>query len=150
MLQKVAFGGMKKPDQDSLFENWIQLGEDFFKAITSAPVPADMRILKGLKRSPLALDLYVWATYTAYQTQKAGKPRSLSWELLHEQFGSEYKKTEEFARKAWNALSKVQTMYPELKIERVRGGLKILPSKPSIVIKLRRNKKALHEKQSLG
>ena len=132
----------KKPEQATLFENWIQLGEDFFKAITSAPVPADMRILKALKRSPLALDLYVWATYTAYQTQKTGQSRSLSWVLLHEQFGAEYRDVKEFARKAWHALSKVQAVYPELNIERVRGGINVLPSKPSITIKQKRIKKS--------
>jgi len=125
----------KKPTQSTLFENWIQLGEDFFKAITSSPVPVDMRLLKALKRSPLALDLYVWATYTAYQTQKNGQSRSLSWELLHEQFGAEYKDTKDFAKKAWGAIRKIQFLYPELGVERIRGGVKILPSKPSITIK---------------
>ena len=136
----------KKPNQATLFENWIQLGDDFFKAIISSPVPIDMRALKALKRSPLALDFYAWASYTAYQTQRTGQSRSLSWELLHEQFGSEYSKTDEFARKAWNALLKVKAVYPELNIERVRGGLKVFPSKPSITITPKKNKKALQDK----
>jgi|LNFM01.2.fsa_nt_gb hypothetical protein len=130
----------KQPNQRTLWQNWIQLGDDFFKAISSSPVPVDMRILKALKRSPLALDLYAWATYTAYQTQKTGKSRSLSWEILHEQFGAEYKDTKEFSRKAWNALLKVQAVYPELNVERVRGGILVLPSKPSITIKLKKIK----------
>jgi len=128
----------KKPNQGTLFENWIQLGEDFFNAITSAPVPTDMRILKALKRSPLALDLYVWATYTAYQTQQTGQSRSLSWEILHEQFGAEYGDIKNFAKKAWSALLKIQAVYLELNIERERGGIKVLPSKPSITIKQKR------------
>jgi len=125
----------KKPTQSTLFENWIHLGEDFFKAITSSPVPVDMRALKALKRSPLALDFYAWASYTAYQTQQTGQSRSIAWEQLHEQFGSEYKKLDEFARKAWNALAKVQSVYPALNVERVRGGVVVLPSNPSITIK---------------
>lgn len=128
----------KKPTQSTLFENWIHLGEDFFKAITSSPVPIDMRALKALKRSPLALDFYAWASYTAYQTQKTGNSRSISWELLHEQFGAEYKDLKEFSRKAWNALLKVQAVYPELNIERIRGGILVLPSKPSITIRPKR------------
>lgn len=128
----------KKPSQSTLFENWIHLGEDFFKAITSSPVPVDMRILKALKRSPLALDFYAWATYTAYQTQQTGQSRSLSWEVLHEQFGAEYKDTKEFSRKAWYALLKVQAVYHELNVERVRGGILVLPSKPSITVRPKR------------
>lgn len=124
----------KQPSQPTLWENWIQIGEDFFKAITSGPVPVDIRVLKALKKSPLALDLYAWATYTAYQTQKAGHSRSVSWEILHEQFGAEYSDVKEFSRNAWRCLSKVQAVYPELKVERVRGGINVLPSKPSITI----------------
>lgn len=41
-----------------------ELGEDFFKMVTASPVPVDMRALRALKRSPLALDLYAWLTYT--------------------------------------------------------------------------------------
>jgi hypothetical protein len=132
----------KQPQQDTLWKNWIQLGEDFFKAITSSPVPIDMRALKALKRSPLALDFYAWASYTAYQTQRTGQSRSLSWEILHEQFGSEYKKVDEFARKAWHALLKVQAVYPELNVERIRGGITVLPSKTSITIKEKRIRKS--------
>lgn len=123
---------VKQPEQKTLWKNWIQLGDEFFKAITSSPVPLDMRALKALKRSPLSLDLYVWATYTSYHVQQTGKVRSLSWKLLHEQFGAEYNNVDEFARKAWGALIKVQAVYPGLKVERVRGGLKVLPSTPSI------------------
>lgn len=132
----------KQPQQSTLWGSWIQLGEDFFNAITASPVPVDIRALKGLKNSPLALDLYAWATYTAYQTQQVGKERSISWELMHEQFGAEYSDVKEFARNAWRSLSKVQLVYPELSIERVRGGLKVLPSKPSITIKPKRIKKS--------
>jgi hypothetical protein len=130
----------KQPSQSTLWENWIQIGEDFFKAITSSPVPVDMRALRALKKSPLALDLYAWASYTAYQTQKTGQSRSVSWEILHEQFGSEYNDVKEFARNAWRCLLKVKTVYSELNIERVRGGINVLPSRPSITIKQKRIK----------
>jgi hypothetical protein len=133
----------KKPTQTTLFENWIHLGEDFFKAITSSPVPVDMRILRALKRSPLALDFYSWATYTAYQTQQTGQSRSISWKLLHEQFGSEYKDTKEFTRKACLALLKVKSMYPEFDFERIYGGIKVLPSRSSITIKQKKKKQVL-------
>lgn len=130
---------IKNPNQSSLFCSWIELSDKFYDAIVSAPVPVDMRALKALKRSPLALDFYAWATYTAYQTQKSEKERSISWEWLHKQFGAEYGKTDEFARKSWNALRKVQAVYPELNIERIRGGVIVLPSKPSIAVKLKKS-----------
>jgi len=131
----------KTPSQSSLFCSWIELSDKFYDAIISAPVPVDMRVLKALKRSPLALDFYAWATYTAYQTQKSGKGRSISWAWLHEQFGAEYGKIDEFARNSWNALMKVKHVYPELNIKRIRGGVNVLPSSTSITIKSKKNKK---------
>jgi hypothetical protein len=125
----------KHPEQGALWDSWIQLGEDFFQAIIAAPVPVDMRALKALKRSPLALDLYAWATYTAFQTQKTGQSRSVSWELLHDQMGGEYDDIKEFGRKARLSLRKVQAVYPDLGLAFEKGGVKVLPCNPAITIK---------------
>lgn len=125
----------KQPEQPSLWDSWIQLGEDFFEAIIASPVPVDLRALKALKRSPLALDLYSWATYTAYQTQKNKQSRNVSWELLHEQLGAEYHDMKEFAKSCRAALRKVQTVYPELGLEFEKGGVKVLPCNPAIIVK---------------
>ncbi|HTF29794.1 MAG TPA: replication protein RepA [Flavitalea sp.] len=130
----------KRPKQDSLWESWIQLGEDFFKAIKESPVPVDIRALHGLKNSSLALDLYSWATYTAYQTQKTGRSRCVSWQLLHEQFGAEYGTIKNFSQKAWNAFIKVNAVYPALNITRIRGGIEVLPSNPAITLRSRKQK----------
>ena len=45
----------RKPDERSLWESKIELGEKFFNEIIASPVPLDMNILKALKRSPLGL-----------------------------------------------------------------------------------------------
>lgn len=130
----------KQPDQPTLWGSWIQLGEDFFNAITAAPVPVDMRSLKALKRSPLALDLYAWATYSAYRTQQNGQSRSVSWEALHEQLGAEYHDMKEFAKSARAALRKVQAVYPELGLKFEKGGVKVLPCNPAIILRAKRQK----------
>jgi hypothetical protein len=69
----------RDPSQAALWGSWIELGEKFFEAIVSAPVPLDMRALKALKRSPLALDLYAWLTYEAFRAHKSGKGRFVAW-----------------------------------------------------------------------
>jgi hypothetical protein len=125
----------KQPEQATLWTSWIQLGEKFFAAITAAPVPVDMRALKALKRSPLALDLYAWATYTAFQTQRTGQSRSVSWQLLHEQMGGEYDDIKDFGKKARFALRKVQAVYPDLGLEFEKGKVKVLPCNPAITIR---------------
>ena len=132
----------KRPKQDMFWESWVQLGEDFFKAITEAPVPVDIRALKALKNSALALDLYSWATYTAYQTQKTGRKRYVPWKLLHDQFGAEYGTIKNFSQKAWKTFIKVNMVYPALNINRIRGGIEVLPSKPAVMLEVKKQKKS--------
>lgn len=130
----------RQPEQPTLWDSWIQLGEDFYNAITAAPVPVDMRALKALKRSPLALDLYAWTTYTAYQTKKSGQSRFVSWEALHGQMGAEYTDVKEFARYARLALRKVQSVYPELGLDFEKGGVQVLPCNPAVTIRKTRKR----------
>jgi len=116
----------KRPEQSALWGSWIELGEDFFTAITAAPVPGDMRALKALKRSPLALDLYSWLTYEAFRAHKSGKPRYETWEQLHTHIGSEYAEVRNFRLYANAALKKIKLVYPTLKLGRKQGGIEVL------------------------
>ncbi|MFN9732408.1 MAG: replication protein RepA, partial [Pseudomonadota bacterium] len=50
----------KSPNQAGLWQSTVLLSEPFFREMIERPVPVDMRALKALKRSPLALDAYVW------------------------------------------------------------------------------------------
>lgn len=125
----------KQPEQEALWGSWIKLGDEFFKAITAAPVPVDLRALRALKGSALALDLYAWATYSAYRTQQSGQSRAVSWTALHEQLGAEYHNIKDFAHKARLALRKVQTVYPAFGLEFEKGGVRVLPCNPAITIK---------------
>src|SRR5262249_53508445 len=61
--RSVLWWDPKSPDQMDLWGSWVELSDDFFRAITASPVPLDLRALQALKRSPLALDLYAWATH---------------------------------------------------------------------------------------
>jgi hypothetical protein len=125
----------KNPENACLFSSWIQLGEDFYSAIVGAPVPVDMRALKALRKSPLALDLYAWATYTAFNVNKSEKERSVSWELLHQQFGSDYNRIDNFQAKAKSAFKKIKVVYQDLNLTFVKGGIKILPSTTAVLPK---------------
>ena len=49
----------RKPNEFSLWESKIRLGEDFFNEVIRHPVPLDMNTLKALKRCALGLDLYL-------------------------------------------------------------------------------------------
>ena len=75
----------RKPDQPSLWESKIELGEKFYNEIINHPVPIEMNTLTALKRSPLGLDLYLWLVYRTF-TLRA--PLRLTWRLLYCQFGA--------------------------------------------------------------
>ena len=74
----------KHPEDRTLWESKIRLGEEFFNEIIRHPVPLDMNTLKALKRSPLGLDLYMWLTYRTFSLDG---PKRLSWPMLYRQFG---------------------------------------------------------------
>jgi hypothetical protein len=122
----------KQPLQDNLWGSWIEIGEDFFTAITTSPVPVDMRALRALKRSPLALDLYAWSGYRAFAVTKKGKAQFIPWAGLMMQLGADYSDRQNFRRKALAALRKVQAVFPGLNLVYESGGLTIHPSRPAI------------------
>lgn len=131
------------PDQNTLWESYVDLTQEFFEAVTASPVPVDTRALRALKRSPLALDLYALCCYEAWRIERTGKTRVIPWRALMQQLGAEYqgndsmKAADNFAQKCKAALRKVQTVMPSLKLGNVKGGLAILPtSLPAIPSKL--------------
>lgn len=84
----------KRPEEPLLFDSEITLHEDFYQMLIDRPVPIDVRVLKDLMRSPLAIDLYCWLTYRASYLKHE---KAISWKQLQEQFGAEYSDTQAFA-----------------------------------------------------
>ncbi len=124
----------KAPGQRSLFQSSVTLGEGFYKEIIDRPIPVNMEALKFLKRSPLALDLYVWLTYRMSYLRK---PTTIPWEALNSQFGSDYTRIRRFKTKVSGAMGKVVGIYPDAKFEIDSGGLRLSPSRPHISKKTR-------------
>lgn len=124
---------LPSPKQTSLFGSYIILGDAFFEAITEKPIPVDRRALQALRRSPLALDLYIWSTFRAYGLTLAGRPEQfIPWERLKEQFGAAYSDTKNFKRAFKQALRKVEQCYPGLGYRNRKGGLVLMASRPAV------------------
>jgi hypothetical protein len=116
-----------------LWGSWIELGQDFYQAVIASPVPVDVRALRALKRSPLALDLYALVTYRSFVASKRREGYSCTWSDLHQQLGADYADVKDFRRKCVAALKKIAVAMPTLKIRRETGGFTILPSsRPAI------------------
>jgi hypothetical protein len=117
-----------RPDKSS-----VTLSANFFEQLVAAPVPLDLRAVNALKKSPLALDLYAWATRrVSYLSNTA----LISWESMRRSFGAGYAETPQgrvsFRGKAIETLRKVVVVYPELKIEILEKGLLLRPCRPHI------------------
>lgn len=120
-------------EQGALFQSWVKLTDRFFQQVTDRPVPIDLRAISALKKSPLALDLYAWATY---RMSYLGQRTEIPWEALQMQFGADYAVSPEgrrnFKKKLLAALTKVATVYPSLRASEGECGLVLLPSPPHI------------------
>jgi Plasmid encoded RepA protein len=125
----------KSPSQTMIWESTVTLNLDFFNEIITRPVPVDIRALKALRRSPMALDMYCWLTYRMSYLHKTV---NIPWELLQLQFGAGYPLTPrgkaDFKRKFLQHLRSVHLIYPSVHIETSDIGLLLAPS-PTHVVK---------------
>lgn len=123
----------KSPDQPALFGSWIELGDKFYDAIISAPVPLDKRALGALKRSPMALDLYAWSTYKGFVlSQSKKREQFIPWRSFMVQLGADYTDVKNFKRKAKENFRKVQAVYPHLNLEDAEGGFIIKAAQAAV------------------
>lgn len=129
------FWDPQKPGQMSLWESTIKLSQEFFEEITRKPVPVDMHVLATLakSKSPLAIDIYQWLTHRfSYMPTVTTIP----WEALAPQFGGDYKRTRDFRAKFLRHLKQVVALYPQAKVEPSSEGLRLLPSRPHVPMRL--------------
>ena len=125
----------KRPDDRSLFDSKIRLGEDLFNEIIQHPVPLNMNALNALKRSALGLDFYLWLNYRNFALRA---PLRLSWRALYRQFGADPTKASDkrtvdaFRTDSLRELKKIKLAWPDLHYATAKGVLILYPSKPSI------------------
>lgn len=119
----------KAPGEAALWQSSVTLSQAFFDEIITSPVPVDMRALRTLKRSPLALDIYCWLTYRlSYLRAKTEIP----WKVLATQFGADYKRTRDFKAAFIEEMALVMSVYQEANIAEGDVGLILQPSLPHI------------------
>lgn len=115
----------KDPDQAALWKSTITLTDNFYREIIDRPVPIDIRAIKALKKSPMALDIYTWLTYRVSYLKR---PTAISWASLAMQFGSSYSRQRDFKTAFMSELKKVVTVYGGVQVEALPTGLLVKPS----------------------
>lgn len=120
----------RSPDQAALWGSYIELGERFFHAITQAPVPIDVRVIRALKGSPMDLDLLALTVYLTFAYRETGK--FVSWHELSDILGANYKSPHNLAKKAKRSLKRIAAFYSPTPFEDAWGGFQILPNRQMI------------------
>ncbi len=126
--EAVLWWNFDKDSQESLFESYIELSEKFFAAITSSPIPLDMRALRALRKSPLSLDLYSLICHKTYSANKDEGTKTIPWEGLHRQMGAEYKELRNFKQKVMASIKKIRLVYPQMKVDVSEAGVHVNPA----------------------
>lgn len=110
---------VKNPDQGSLFNSWIEVGEKFYNAVTENPVPIDFRALVALKHSPMAMDLYAWLTYRVHGMRDGSSaaiplhgPKGIATQI-----GANYGREDNFKAALSEGLEAVKLVWPGLDCE---------------------------------
>lgn len=119
----------KNPHQAAMWESKLLLGDTFFQQIIESPIPIDMRVLKVLRQSPMAIDIYCWLTYRISYLRRI---TPIPWSVLQMQFGANYKDVRQFKRKFISQLKKVLVFYPNAKVKEDNDSLILFPGKTHI------------------
>lgn len=115
--------------QKTLWPATLELSRDFYDSLKDHAVPLDLRAVRALSNSSLAIDLYTWLAHRLYRLRG---PAVLHWKPLREQFGQEYSDPRDFKKEVVRVLPRVLTVYPDARVQIVTGGLRVEPSKPPI------------------
>lgn len=119
------------------FPSTVCVSEPFYEHVLRGPVPVDLRALRALKRSPLALDLYTWLTHRAFVQQNGGRATTVvPWSALQGQFGADYPRDSrgraDFKKAFCVAYRRVQAVYPQVRLDDRGDALVVLPSIPHV------------------
>lgn len=136
LADKVDWWTPQNPEEAGQWQSSLMLSEPFFKECIEHVLPFDMRAVRGLRQSPLALDIYVWLTY---RMSYLSKRTTIPWVALAGQFGSGYAMTEQgfrdFKRAFLRELKHVLVIYPQAKVSDGVNGLVMYPSPPHVAYK---------------
>lgn len=104
----------------------VTLSDDYFNELIKHAVPLSLEVIKKLKKSPLALDLYVFLSYRSNTNRVIGAKLS----SLKKQFG--HKETWRFQQRLSAALKLVSKHWPGSNFRIQKNILIIPPTKPLV------------------
>lgn len=107
----------KNNDQQALPEigdNVVLLSPEFYREITTHPIPTDLQAARALSGSPAALDLYNWLSYRCHTARREESVPLFGPFGLTAQLGmAEYCRPRKFRERLESWLHLVRLMWPE-------------------------------------
>lgn len=128
----------KNNDQQSLFDNFIEVSEEYFREVMKIHIPIDLEIVRAISRSPLALDIYCWLTARYYRLKHK---QLIPWDAFQGQFGTTYGESKAFRRAVRNEMACIHEVYRDARFELGKEGILLLPSPTSVLPPARQQKK---------
>lgn len=112
------------------FSESIELAPEFFQHLLANPVALNEAAIRHLRGHPFALDVY---TFLVYQLPNLDTDvLFMSWRDLHTHFGTSgsFTRFKQSFAEAWGLVSQV---YPEARLELVRGGVNLFRSPAAVI-----------------
>src|ERR1044071_1174108 len=95
-------------------QNVIVLSDEFYREISSHPIPTDLEAAKALSASPAALDLFTWLSYRCFTARGRERvPLFGEFGLVSQLGSSDYARPRKFREKLEGWLKRVRGMWPE-------------------------------------
>jgi len=121
----------------SVFPSIVRVSDPFYEHVLRGPVPVDMRALRAIKRSPLALDMYTWLTHRNFVMRNGGRAApKIPWSALQVQFGSDYpldsRGRADFKKAFYFAYRRVKAVYPAANLRDEGDAVTLVPSMPHV------------------
>ncbi len=108
-------------------QNVIVLSEEFYREISSHPIPTDLEAAKALSASPAALDLFTWLSYRCFTARGRERVPLFGEFGLVSQLGSaDYARPRKFREKLDAWLKLVRAMWPECPAQFDQDGMAMI------------------------
>jgi Plasmid encoded RepA protein len=96
--------------------------DDFYREITSHPIPTDLKAVKVLSGAPAALDLFMWLSYRCFVAVGRESIPLFGEKGLANQLGSaEYSRPLRFCQKLEQWLTMIRVLWPDCPARGRRG-----------------------------
>jgi hypothetical protein len=107
-------------------QNVIVLSEEFYREISSHPIPTDLVAARALSGSPAALDLFMWLSYRCFTARGRERvPLFGEFGLINQLGTTDYCRPRKFREKMERWLNLIRAMWPgcPATIDKDGGGL---------------------------